>query len=355
MSVVERARIVRVPTEAQLERALSALLEAPAAPPASAASRPGFRGRAAAGSGSGRRRPGGDAGARRGLPAAGDRGRPATALGATGAAAAARGSAPGRLAGRRRMPTRRPRQAPADPRPADVDATRTAPAPPRPSRAVSLAARRAVRFVVHNWPLKLAAIALATLLYAGSSRRRTAARSRARRRRSPSTSPPGPSSPTELRDRRPDPVHRPARRRPAARGGLPGDRRPRRTSRRRHSRSRVRVAVTAVDPRVTILDFQPRSIQRRARRAVVDQAGPGRRPAGAAPDGVEVGEAVVHADRGHGHRARRGREPRRSRPRGRRHARPGRASTSTATSSRGRSTTAARSSPASSSTRGRST
>ena len=27
--------------------------------------------------------------------------------------------------------------------------------------------RRAVRFVVHNWPLKLAAIALATLLYAG--------------------------------------------------------------------------------------------------------------------------------------------------------------------------------------------
>ena len=33
MSVVERARIVRVPTEAQLERALTALLEAPAAPP----------------------------------------------------------------------------------------------------------------------------------------------------------------------------------------------------------------------------------------------------------------------------------------------------------------------------------
>ena len=34
---------------------------------------------------------------------------------------------------------------------------------------MSLGARveRAVRFVVHNWPLKLAAIALATLLYAG--------------------------------------------------------------------------------------------------------------------------------------------------------------------------------------------
>ncbi len=33
MSVVERARIVRVPTEAQLERALRSLLEAPTAPP----------------------------------------------------------------------------------------------------------------------------------------------------------------------------------------------------------------------------------------------------------------------------------------------------------------------------------
>jgi diadenylate cyclase len=47
MSVVERARIVRVPSEAQLERALSALLEAPAAPPGMGRRRgPGFRGRA---------------------------------------------------------------------------------------------------------------------------------------------------------------------------------------------------------------------------------------------------------------------------------------------------------------------
>jgi diadenylate cyclase len=47
MSVVERARIVRVPTDAQLERALTALLEAPTAP--------GGLGRG----GSGGRRPGG--------------------------------------------------------------------------------------------------------------------------------------------------------------------------------------------------------------------------------------------------------------------------------------------------------
>ncbi len=47
MSIVERARIVRVPSEAQLQRALGALLEAPAAPPGLSRRRgPGFRGRA---------------------------------------------------------------------------------------------------------------------------------------------------------------------------------------------------------------------------------------------------------------------------------------------------------------------
>jgi diadenylate cyclase len=46
MSVVERARIVRVPSEAQLQRALGALLEAPAAPPGLSRRGPGFRGRA---------------------------------------------------------------------------------------------------------------------------------------------------------------------------------------------------------------------------------------------------------------------------------------------------------------------
>lgn len=43
MSVVERARIVRVPSEAQLERALVALLEAPSVP--GALGRGGPRGR----------------------------------------------------------------------------------------------------------------------------------------------------------------------------------------------------------------------------------------------------------------------------------------------------------------------
>ncbi|MEW6223578.1 MAG: diadenylate cyclase CdaA [Chloroflexota bacterium] len=49
MSVVERARIVRVPTEAQLERALRALLETPAAPPGLGRARGPWRGGGAGG------------------------------------------------------------------------------------------------------------------------------------------------------------------------------------------------------------------------------------------------------------------------------------------------------------------
>ena len=63
MSVVERARIVRVPTEAQLERALVALLESPSAPGRASA---GARSRARGASGSGGRA--GDARTRRPQP-----------------------------------------------------------------------------------------------------------------------------------------------------------------------------------------------------------------------------------------------------------------------------------------------
>jgi diadenylate cyclase len=49
MSIVERARIVRVPSEAQLQRALGALLEAPAAPPGMSRRGAGLRGRARGG------------------------------------------------------------------------------------------------------------------------------------------------------------------------------------------------------------------------------------------------------------------------------------------------------------------
>ena len=133
MSVVERARIVRVPSEAQLQRALSALLEAPAAPPGLGRRRsPGLRGRARGRSphphDAG---PRGDAGPRRGLPAAAARPlatgsadtRPRTRRPQDGPAAVARGRRVGRLdQGRRR---RRPRRRPSPTPVADQDGTGT--------------------------------------------------------------------------------------------------------------------------------------------------------------------------------------------------------------------------------------
>ena len=144
MSVVERARIVRVPSEAQLQRALSALLEAPAAPPGLSRRRsPGFGAALAVGSASARRRP-----ARRHrpsrlacraaaarLPRPRDRPtqRPRTQGGHRTVArrtarpvASRRSTRPGSR--RRRRPHRRPSPTPRSP-------TRTARAPPRSSRA----------------------------------------------------------------------------------------------------------------------------------------------------------------------------------------------------------------------------
>ena len=116
MSVVERARIVRVPTEAQLERALTALLEAPTVP--------GGLGRG----GPGGRRPG----------------------------------------SRLRIVRRRGRsEAPPVPRHGPSRTRRARPPPCRTRERGPRAFRRAGRTIVHNWPLKLAAIVLATLLYAG--------------------------------------------------------------------------------------------------------------------------------------------------------------------------------------------
>ena len=154
----------------------------------------------------------------------------------------------------------------------------------------------------------------------------------------PSTSPTGTVVTNDLRDIDADPVHRAARRRPAARRGLRGDRRPRQRQARRPAGQSVRVAVNAVDPRVTILDFQPRSIQ-----VVLDEVTTKQVPVdvqqGPTPDGVDVGEMVVHADRGLGHGRDHGREPRRGRAGSSPRSTP-RASTSTVTSRRGRSTTA---------------
>ena len=118
MSVVERARIVRVPTEAQLERALTA--------PARGAQRPGVA--ADPGATIGPARP------------------PADRCAAAGRGETRAGASPARTGAGRGGHGRRGRAE-------RVNARR--------------AARRAGLTIVHNWPLKVAAIVLATLLYAG--------------------------------------------------------------------------------------------------------------------------------------------------------------------------------------------
>ena len=119
MSVVERARIVRVPNEAQLERALTALLENPAVPGGLGRGGPAGRPRAGAGSTS---------------PAG--RGAASSPVVAPAGVRAGRGPRRSRRGGRRRG--RRAQH---------VNAGR--------------ATRRVAGGIVHNWPLKLAAIVLA--------------------------------------------------------------------------------------------------------------------------------------------------------------------------------------------------
>ena len=169
--------------------------------------------------------------------------------------------------------------------------TRMAPAPPRPRpRADELGARveQAVRFIVHNWPLKLAAIALATLLYAGLVASQD------------STIFPGPVAVTainkpdgtvvtnDLRDL--DQIRYIA---PLEVGRLRADDFEATVDLSNVKPDgqpvSVRVAVTPVDARVTVLDFQPRSIQ-----VVLDEVTTKQVPVDvqreAAPEGVDVGE-----------------------------------------------------------------
>ena len=71
--------------------------------------------------------------------------------------------------------------------------------------------RRAVRLVVHNWPLKLAAIALATLLYAGLVASQDSSVFPGPVPVTAVNQPPGTVVTNHLRDVDADPVHRAAR------------------------------------------------------------------------------------------------------------------------------------------------
>ena len=147
---------------------------------------------------------------------------------------------------------------------------------------------QAVRFIVHNWPLKLAAIALATLLYAGLVASQD------------STVFPGPVAVTAINKPDGTVVTNDLRDLDQIRYIAPLD-----VGRLRADSFEatvdlsnvkpdgqpvsVRVAVTPVDARVTVLDFQPRSIQ-----VVLDEVTTKQVPVDvqreAAPEGVDVGE-----------------------------------------------------------------
>jgi YbbR domain-containing protein len=153
------------------------------------------------------------------------------------------------------------------------------------------AGRRLVRIIVHNWPLKLAAVVLATLLYAGLVASQD------------SNTYPGPIevfpveqpadtvvtnqlrdveqiryiAPAEVGNLRPEDFHATVDLSDVEPDGNPVS---------------VRVDVTVADPRVTILEFRPRTIQVTLDRkitksvpVVVDLAAP--------PDGLQIGEVTV--------------------------------------------------------------
>jgi YbbR domain-containing protein len=149
---------------------------------------------------------------------------------------------------------------------------------------------RAVRFIVHNWPLKLAAIALATLLYAGLVASQDSSVFPGPVPVTATNKPPNTVVTNDLRDL--DQIRYIA---PLEVGRLRADDFEATIDLTNVNPDgqpvSVRVAVTPVDPRVTVLDFQPRSIQ-----VVLDEVTTKLVPVDvereAAPEGVDVGEVT---------------------------------------------------------------
>jgi YbbR domain-containing protein len=147
---------------------------------------------------------------------------------------------------------------------------------------------RAARFIVHNWPLKLAAIGLATLLYAGLVASQDSITFPGPVPVTAINKPVGTEVTNNLRDidqiRYVAPPDVPRQRAEDFEAtvdlaNVKADGQP----------VNVRVAVNAIDPRVTILDWQPRTIQ-----VVLDQVTTRQVPVevdqGTVPPGIDVGE-----------------------------------------------------------------
>jgi hypothetical protein len=150
--------------------------------------------------------------------------------------------------------------------------------------------RRAVGLVVHNWPLKLAAIVLATLLYAGLVASQDSSTIQGPVTVTVQNQPPDTVITNQLRDVDSIRYIAPAgSQRPRARR-LPGDDRPHQRQARRRAVN-VPVRVTALDPDITIIDVTPRTIQ-----VVLESSSskvvPVRVERGPAPEGIDVGETT---------------------------------------------------------------
>jgi YbbR domain-containing protein len=149
---------------------------------------------------------------------------------------------------------------------------------------------RAARFIVHNWPLKLGAIGLATLLYAGLVASQDSSVFPGPVPVTAVNQPPGTVVTNDLRD-----VEQIRYLAPIEVGRLRADDFEATVDlsnvKPDGQQVSVRVSVTAVDPRVTILDSQPRSIQ-----VVLDQVTTHSVPVdvqqGTTPSGIDVGETT---------------------------------------------------------------
>jgi YbbR domain-containing protein len=155
---------------------------------------------------------------------------------------------------------------------------------------IGRAFRRSVRFVVHNWPLKLAAIALATLLYAGLVASQDSSTFPGPVTVIAQNQPPDTVITNQLRDVESIRYLAPA-----------GAQRPRAGDFRATidltnvkpdgNPVNVPVRVTPVDPDITVLEVTPRTVQ-----VVLDTSSskivPVRVERGPAPEGTDVGETV---------------------------------------------------------------
>jgi YbbR domain-containing protein len=155
-------------------------------------------------------------------------------------------------------------------------------------------ARRAVGLVVHNWPLKLAAIVLATLLYAGLVASQD------------SSTIQGPVTVTPLNQPAETLVTNPLRDVESIRYIAPaGSQRPRIGDFRATidltnvkpdgEPVNVPVRVTALDPDITIIDVTPRTIQVVLERSSSKEV-PVRVERGPAPEGIDVGEMIYEPE-----------------------------------------------------------